>query len=516
MEHVTNCLNPQFVYNKYINKRVYVDCGKCPACLQRKQDRWIARMMQERRCWQFCYMLYLDYNDDNLPRYDFSDDDCNQLVEVCPRLSKDIPPINLYELEFEDENEREYFVSRLNEHRLGIPHCCVRDIQLFKKRLNTYIKREVTGTYKSYRSCIAAEYGPTTFRPHYHGVLFFNDRRIAEKINYLVRKAWSDDAGNAFGDAHADPEKSNVARYVAKYVTKPADIPKFYSHTSLRTFFLTSRNPPIGSLFESKTEVRQIFDSSSPIRVIFEKSENGFKPVVVPLEKRLKDRLFPKCPLYGEVPAYCRVELYKSVLDTSVYNFESYVFSIYRRTYDIDFGENFQSLHDIELAGRSNFPPLRSQFSQLIVKMTDNFNCLNSLKTLYSVGNRIRAQAEIFGISFDEYLSHIFTFYDKNFPLYQLRTFYRKQISLSPMGEDPRVFYPETEVFKGISPTDSKEYKLYLKDVMSRQFLDNRTKFKNAYFEGKLSKTDPVLYNLIKNYYAKKCNEDVEAFPDFR
>lgn len=511
MEHVTNCLNPQYVYNKYLKRKIFVDCQKCEACRQRARSKWIARMNIERQCWQFCYMLYLDYNDTNLPRFDFSENG-DYLVEACPRLSKDTEPFGINELIFKDENERKYFVDRINSHPLAFPHPSVRDIQNFKKRLNTYIKREVTGHYKNFRSCIASEIGPSTFRPHYHGILFFNDRKIAEKLPELVRKAWSDDNYGDYGHCEVSPDKGASASYVAKYIYKPADLPEIYSNSAFAPFFLTSRNPPIGSLLQSSTEIRDLFFSSSPVRVVFSKSENSYTPQVVPLERRLKNRLFPKCPLYSQIPDYARTELYKSILDPMVYNFESFAFSIYRRTYDIDFTYKFQGFQDLLLHG-SNFEPKRTLFATLIRRMTSEYDCLHSLYTLYTVSRRVLLQSQIFGVSFDTYLKYIYKFYD-NFALYQLKCFYRKQIEISQSGftEDYRVFYPET-FFPLVSPVDSNEHKVYINEVQAKHKKDYRTKYKNDYVEFKLVRRDPILYKLIKNYYyGKKCNENVEAF----
>lgn len=518
MEHVTNCLNPRLIYNKYIKKEVFVECGKCEACLERRRSQWVARMMQEAKCWQFSYVLYLDYNDSNLPRFDFSEDG-RFLTEACPRLSKDIEKFDLEQLDLKGY-ELQYVIERLNSHYTCIPHPCVRDIQLFKKRLNTYIKREVTGKYKNFRSCIASEIGPSTFRPHYHGILYFNDVRIAEKITELVSKAWRDDDGNSLGHASAEPPRSTngSVAYVAKYCVKPADLPEIYAYPPFRPFFLTSRNPPIGSLLQSTTEIREIFFGASPQRVVFGDKQNAYTPKIVPIDKRIKNRLFPKCPLYSQISTDARIELYKSVIQDGIFDYNSYCFSLLRRCTNFVFDEEFHESVDYESLF-SKYEPSRTILSRLIYECTQHYSCFNSLHTLYAASRRIVSQAEIFGISFDCYLKYIFKFYDENLPRYVLKRFYQKQDDLiRRYDENYMVFYPESPPpnTPDVSPVDSNEYQLYKIDVEQRVKDKNVIKYKNDYVESKLVRNDPVLFNIIQNYYGKKRIQNDQAFAHSR
>ena len=267
-------------------------------------------------------MLYLDYNDDHLPIYDLVDKTLIERNERFYHIKNYKYPLSYpaNECKFESFSDLRYFVSRGLD--LGIPHASVYDLQTFKKRLNTYIAREVTGKYGTFRSCIATEYGPSTHRPHYHGILYFDDERLAKQafdssgkpivrydakgkpynstvINELVHKAWQDVNHCPFGHSQACPDRgqSKSTSYVAKYIKLPTDLPSFYKSAPFFQNFLTSRNPPIGSLFQSTTEIFEIFFNASCQRVVFSVADGLTKINVVPIGKSYKDRLFPKCPL---------------------------------------------------------------------------------------------------------------------------------------------------------------------------------------------------------------------------
>ena len=66
-----------------------------------------------------------------------------------------------------------------------IPYICNRDLDLFLKRLRSYYP------YEKLRYYAVSEYGPTSFRPHWHLLLFSNSDRFSETVLENVSKAWS-------------------------------------------------------------------------------------------------------------------------------------------------------------------------------------------------------------------------------------------------------------------------------------------------------------------------------------
>lgn len=129
-----NCLYPIKVPNKRYGlkgqfKYNVVPCGKCEACLKRKQQEWFVRLKLQQNYSDYCFFVTLTYNDEHLP-----------------------PGAN---------------VSK-------------KDIQLYHKRLRQLIK------YK-FSYFLTSEYGPTFQRPHYHAIYF--NIRPCDLI--YIEKAWS-------------------------------------------------------------------------------------------------------------------------------------------------------------------------------------------------------------------------------------------------------------------------------------------------------------------------------------
>lgn len=100
--------------------RLTVPCGRCAACLKRKQSAWSLRLNYEQKEHKYSYFITLTYSDECLP------------------------------------------VNGVNKT----------DIQLFMKRLRKKIKC---------RYFLTSEYGSKTHRAHYHLILF-TDNSVSQEI----------------------------------------------------------------------------------------------------------------------------------------------------------------------------------------------------------------------------------------------------------------------------------------------------------------------------------------------
>lgn len=167
---------------------IYVPCGKCLACRVNRTRQWTKRLLDEQIYSTSSYFVTLTYDDEHLPRNDSGD---------------------------------------------GI--VCKRDIQLFLKRLR---KRDGNNNIRYF---ICSEYGPQTFRPHYHCCIFnvgdfiikpidFYDNLPHTKINefgetvYInteLTKIW----GN--GSTEVSELIRERASYCAKYTITRKHIPEY-------------------------------------------------------------------------------------------------------------------------------------------------------------------------------------------------------------------------------------------------------------------------------------------------
>ena len=521
------CAHPKLVTNKYTGQDVFKSCGKCIPCKRARQSKWVAKMQRESNCHLYEFEIALDYDDRFLPKFDFSD--CGDyLEESTPRLKKyyqkypHLKKVYFNDLNFETNADLDYFIGRLNGHRTAIPHASVYDIQIFKKRLNTYIKRELTGRYQNFRSVFVSELGGQTLRPHYHGILWFDDKRIAKNLNSLVRKAWRSNDNVAFGHAYAKPSRGKLTSYIAKYITLPTDLPSFYEHPSLHPIFLSSRCPSIGSLFESKTEIRRIFDEASPRKIEFVKQGELWCPKVSPIGQNIENRLFPKCLSYSQISDSDKRKLYKiAIFNDDVPPYKVWLTKICWRIFSGDsfaqvrkawpYLSVYDSFSNALALKRVGF--LFDDFSFLVQRVTRNFERERSLQYLYCVSSRVWHQSKVLDVDVDTYIDKILLYHNVNKPQFTLSNFYRNQDDVLKTFSDVDIksFYPLSYFREGVDPSKSVDSKLYVQESELKYKESLKNKEFSEYREKKLRYTDPLLFDLLENYYAQKCNENVEA-----
>ena len=153
------CLFPIRTKKGYV-----VPCGKCVECLSQKRNDWSVRLYYEMQKYSTPpAFITLTYDDDHLPT--MVDVDTGELVPV---------------------------VSK-------------RDLQLFFKRL----RKRVPGI----RYFFCSEYGPTTNRPHYHGIIF----NLPQKYFSLYLRCCTDDLNKLISDCWKNG-------FTSSYLAKPAAI----------------------------------------------------------------------------------------------------------------------------------------------------------------------------------------------------------------------------------------------------------------------------------------------------
>lgn len=112
--------------------------------------------------------------------------------------------------------------KRHDNKRVGLIY--YKDVQDFEKRLRTNISR--AGLKSKIRCFKTAEYGATTFRPHFHLAVTCRVDEQAQ-IASLIRKSWP------LCHWHVSDKRIQVARnvgkYIASYVNKSAEFPGFLS-----------------------------------------------------------------------------------------------------------------------------------------------------------------------------------------------------------------------------------------------------------------------------------------------
>lgn len=219
----------------FLDKFDVIPCGTCQGCRVDKSREWANRLLLEKQYYpeDQVYFVTLTYDDEHVPRSYYPDPDTGVATPV-------------------------YTLSD-------------RDLQLYHKRLR---KRHVYPL----RFFACGEYGPETFRPHYHEILF--GLRLSDLVPYgrnelgdmtytsdFLTSCWSirkapvqqgsvtplsylDDFCEPLGRVVVAPATWQTFAYVARYTTKKFYGPQaqYYEEFNIQPPFLRmSRMPGIGA-----------------------------------------------------------------------------------------------------------------------------------------------------------------------------------------------------------------------------------------------------------------------------
>lgn len=246
---IQKCSKPVRILDRVKGGYMFVACGHCPACVANYKSLWKQRLECEAQSSATTLFFTLTYDNNNIPSLTYNER-TNTLLSN--RHEKDDIILDDYKF---DSLQLNYLPNIQNDETTTYPrigYCSKIDIQNFLKRLRRMLDydsqtlvSDVEKTDRQFRYFVAAEYGPNTFRPHYHGLLFFSNKRVAEAVKECYfYKSWT-----LCNRQNMDISTvvSNASSYVAKYVrcdTKLPDILTIAGKT--KTFYLSSRRPAIG------------------------------------------------------------------------------------------------------------------------------------------------------------------------------------------------------------------------------------------------------------------------------
>lgn len=194
-----------------------IPCGQCIGCRLDYARSWANRCLLEMQHYDSNMFLTITYDDDHLP--------CT--------------------------------LGTTPDGEIVVSHPLVKkDWQLFMKRLRKRFPE------KKLRFFMAGEYGDSSFRPHYHAIIFgleLNDLewyKRAGDYDYftsdLLNSCWTDDNGVLKGYIVVCPATIETAAYTARYCTKKVNsvVSDLYDQLHLTPeFTLMSRKPGIGTQY---------------------------------------------------------------------------------------------------------------------------------------------------------------------------------------------------------------------------------------------------------------------------
>lgn len=249
------CLNPQRIINAK-GEEIVVPCRCCRACLMNKANKMTFQCSCEEQDSKYCVFVTLTYANDFVPLLqpipckNHNGDNLGYILyNRCSRLSDLGQTLGFDDMQrHKNADYMRHFLDKVKMNGY-IPYLSPLDFQRFMKRfrknLNKYSDEKVR-----YYAC--GEYGPRTFRPHFHCLLFFNEKVTFENYAKCLRSSWP------YGRIDASTSRSQCASYVARYVNSTVCLPRLYEVSSLKPF--SSHSNFFGQGFY-KSQKKNIYES---------------------------------------------------------------------------------------------------------------------------------------------------------------------------------------------------------------------------------------------------------------
>jgi hypothetical protein len=335
----TECFHPRKVTNKYTHETLFVRCGTCPSCLVHRSNIQCALISNMSSHFKYAYFFTLTYSDEFVPRVSL------EVVERCDAESEidtymsDSDPRHLpyddsrYQIaatylprsgcfrvhdsgrvrDFSETEESYQFLHTFSgkevrdllvasNSRYDFARKCVvspsidecrnevlvlnpYDQNLFFKRLRKLIAEKYDEKICYY---LVSEYGGRTYRPHWHGILFFNSDELTSSICELVSTSWS------YGRTDCSLSRGSAAGYVASYINSFVDLPDFFNrHKEIRPRSYHSKGLSVNSLFCQSSDISEIQEVAASCFDGFSVPVNGEYVTVKP-SRSYERTIFPR------------------------------------------------------------------------------------------------------------------------------------------------------------------------------------------------------------------------------
>lgn len=335
----TECFHPRKVTNRYTHETLFVRCGTCPSCLVHRSNIQCALISNMSSHFKYAYFFTLTYSDEFVPRVSL------EVVERCDAESE----IDAYMLD-SDPRHLSYDDSKYQIAATYLPRSgCfrvhgsgrVRDFSETEDTyqfLHTFSGKEIrdllvasNGRYDFARKCVVfppidecrnevfvlnpydqnlffkrlrkliaerydekicyylvSEYGGRTYRPHWHGILFFNSDELTSSICELVSKSWS------YGRTDCSLSRGSAAGYVASYINSFVDLPDFFNrHKEIKPRSYHSKGLSVNSLFCQSSDISKVQEVAASCFDGFSVPINGENVIVKP-SRSYERTVFPR------------------------------------------------------------------------------------------------------------------------------------------------------------------------------------------------------------------------------
>lgn len=239
------CINARWIQNRYTQNSLFVNCGKCSACQQERAQRRTSRLKATQARGEISLFVTLTYKNEYLPYIKLSDlaagvwplplyrDYCgrwffNRKTQRNEWLSEKCGVFDCLDgLDYRPEVVSKLVSAKRKKGCVSV--CYFKDVQDFVKRLRTTITRRCG--YQRIRIFQCSEYGPTTYRAHFH-LLIFIPVALQTAFRSAIVDCWQ------FADENRTRNNIKVdwgaKSYVSSYVNRNTDFPTFLCAPSIK------------------------------------------------------------------------------------------------------------------------------------------------------------------------------------------------------------------------------------------------------------------------------------------
>lgn len=238
------CQHGRDVINPYTGQHMYVPCGNCDTCLDKKKTSHSIKCEVQKSLSRYCYFVTLTYAQRYVPKCTISHvkDDlyCMEARPRSPiykvvkkgkrrykRLVRGLSMTDSFKEYFKaTPTYIKEFTAQASLSIGGVYRNLIdkygylsrKDFQLFAKRLRFRCSL-ITGKYETIHLYYVGEYTPIHFRPHFHFLLFFDSEELASRIGQIIYTCWP------FGRVDYSSARKDAASYVASYTNSTSRIP---------------------------------------------------------------------------------------------------------------------------------------------------------------------------------------------------------------------------------------------------------------------------------------------------
>lgn len=473
------CIQSRILYNRWIDDYMRIDCGHCPSCQQIKAQRITQRIRDTKADYLIPLFVTLTYAPAYLPyivREEISvkqpflniyrDATC-RYVRVSNRRTKyglslhrsfktvvlDSVSVDYLSRGAFSQFDLGAVLSNMQSAKGSNDNCYgviyYKDLQDFFKRLKIDLLRNYGyDTSHDYISFQCAEYGPSTFRPHFHFLLWC-PLRFEEAVRRSICKNWP------FADRSRTAEYIEIARdaasYVSSYCNRPADFPSFLAQRPFRPRHSFSKMLGFNNdLFSLSTVNKMVERGSFEIhREIVD--ESGCKlAVAVSLPKYVINRYYPKIKGFANLYANTDCDGFRIIAKyflQDIVGYMDYISDLQETEEDFWFGTTCDTSSDGDLLSVGEIHEESADLSTLntILFFKNNIPIVvredyrENFLRLYNAYLRNNELLE-YPITYDDYLLQYYRVW-KTWSFTQLRLWYSHMTDFETIAESYE--YPE-------------------------------------------------------------------------